>query len=186
MDKKFSICFSNTILNPQDAKKAVKMIFQEPLFVNGPVNEKTLTVSEVEVATTNVLNDTLWLTTNLAFNNATGDIVVEYDATKVALYGTTGFIPSFSMAFTPIGLVQAIPPNPEEYFNVDVTQLLTIYQVQTYPYYSPDVDSFVITATQQVTITALETIVYDRPTTDMFTVGVTQNLVITDLGVVVP
>lgn len=129
MDNKIAIQFTDTVQNIVTAASGFHIKIKEASFVHGPVTPVTLTVVSCELQTTDKPNDTIVITTNKPFSNASGTIQVVYDASTGGLYGVGGVVESFIKEFTPEGLTPNMGPNPLEYLTANLMPRMDVYPV---------------------------------------------------------
>lgn len=129
MDNQIAIQFSDTIKNIATAAKGFQIEIAEADFVHGPTVTKTLTVNSCTLSTQEKTDDTLILTLNAGFSNASGNIRVVYDALLGGLYGAGGVVESFDKTFIPVGLTPNMSANPREYLEARITSQATVIPI---------------------------------------------------------
>lgn len=85
------------------------------------------------------------------FNNALGNIKVQYDSTKGTLQGRGGPVESFTEEFTPTGLVQKPNPGLAENFKMTAGAAVDLLKVEYNNRYAAE--NFKITAAATITLT---------------------------------
>lgn len=97
---------------------AFKIKWQEKLYINGPLISKEYIPISVIAHPTEPKSILIEVDQFERFNNAEGDITIEYDKTKGNLKGLGGFVESFVETFTPEDLTQKLSPNAIEHFEI--------------------------------------------------------------------
>lgn len=85
------------------------------------------------------------------FNNALGNIKVQYDSTKGTLQGSGGPVKSFTEEFMPTGLVQKPNPGPVENFKITAATAVDFIKIEYNNRYAAE--NFKITAAATITLT---------------------------------
>lgn len=120
---------------------------------NGPILETEYPVQLVEEHPTepNAIQLTFSDLNTGRFNNALGNIKVQYDSTKGTLQGRGGPIESFTEEFTPTDLVQKPNPGPAENFKMTAATAVDFIKVEYNNRYAAE--NFKITAAVTITLT---------------------------------
>ena len=97
---------------------------QEYKYVNGPILDKTYEVLSIANHPTVVNALLLTMKTNNYFNNASGKLKINYDASKGNLSGRGGAVESFERLFLPTELIATPNPNAEESISVSPIEII--------------------------------------------------------------
>ena len=102
-------------------------------YVKGPMIQREYKVKSVENHPTLSKKHLLLTMEDFNnFNNAEGDLSIEYDALNGNLSGRGGAVESFQETFTPEDLVQTPDPNVEEYISVSPVEVTVELKDVTY------------------------------------------------------
>lgn len=185
MDNTIIIQFDKTIIGGvQESINSFVIRYNEPEYVHGPTVSKVLGIKNISVLTTDKQNDTVKLTTTAEFNNASGNITVEYDASAGCLFGSGGYVDSFIKHFMPTNLDAKLSPNAIERF--DIVQTLSIAQIpMEQKAYESLSDLFVCTGIPSISIVPLVQEGYDKHT-NKFNITAQPTIVIENISSVVP
>lgn len=105
---------------------------KEHKYVRGPLLDREYKPISVERHPTVDKAILLTFPTRGEFNNAEGELIVEYDATKGNLSGQGGAVESFTEVFTPLGLIQSPNPGIEETITANIVQVIAEFSTVEY------------------------------------------------------
>ena len=113
--KKIAVKFTMPLLGDVTGNVAAFTVTgQEYKYINGPILNKTYTVTSVVAHPTEPRTLLITVGDFTRFNNVEGQLTVSYNQALGTLKGTTGDVLSFSFPFTPTDLRREINPNDEE------------------------------------------------------------------------
>lgn len=186
MDDKIAIVFDREISATTSVSRSIKLVINEPPFMFGPTEQKTLTALGCDVITTNIANDTLLVTMKSSFQNADGEVTLIYDATTEAICVDSGYISSFEITFTPMGLTPNIPSNAREYLRVTTDAVFNLipitpvnYEAQLSNYVNANVEG----AFKCIALVSTEK---ESKNDSVIQAAITANCVLVDLGTIIP
>jgi hypothetical protein len=131
--KKISIKFTMPLLGDVTANvSAFSVTGQEYKYINGPIINKTYTVTSVVAHPTEPRALLITVDDFARFNNVEGQLKVSYNSALGTLVGVGGAVQNFDVYFTPIDLLREINPNDEETIRSTISNVTLEYSVMQY------------------------------------------------------
>ena len=114
---------------PVGNETAFVISWQEPLYINGPLIDKTYKPISISQHSTEEKSILLEMDQFARFNNVFGNINIIYSKILGNLKGVGGFLEDFELSFTPEDLISKIDPQSLHIFEITSTVLLDLIEV---------------------------------------------------------
>lgn len=185
LDNLIAVQFSDSIKNIATAAKGFKIEIAEATMVHGPTTLKTLIPTHCSISTQLKPDDTLTLTLNESFSNASGSIRIIYDSTLGGIYGTGGIVESFDMTFIPVGLDSRLAPHQQEYLEIGVATQAAVVPILPASASSSAERFEVVTSTRAEVVPIIGAEI-NKPAREQFITKISTACTVTDLTNSIP
>lgn len=133
LGKKIAIKFTMPLLGDVTGNvSAFSVTGQEYKYVNGPILNKTYTITSIVAHPTEPRTLLITVSDFTRFNNVQGQLKVSYNSALGTLVGVGGAVQSFDAYFTPLDLLREINPNDEETIRATISDAVIEYAVMQY------------------------------------------------------
>lgn len=133
LGKKIAVKFTMPLLGDVTGNAAAFTVTgQEYKYINGPILNKTYTVTSVVTHPTEPRTLLITVGDFTRFNNVEGQLKVSYNSALGTLVGVGGAVQSFDAYFTPTDLLREINPNDEETIRTVISNVAVNYDLMSY------------------------------------------------------
>jgi hypothetical protein len=133
LGKKIAVKFTMPLVGEVTGNaSAFSITGQEHKYINGPIINKTYTITSVTAHPTEPRTLLITVGDFARFNNVEGQLKVSYNSALGTLAGVGGAVKSFETLFSPLDLKREINPNDEETIRGTISSATVEYSIVQY------------------------------------------------------